>query len=115
VPVSDNLSSWLVIAPRNGTRLWPHSKDRFFKAMRRAADSAKLKWQHNALRHSFISYRLGEIQDVNRVALEAGTSPQMIFRHYRELATPEQARMWFAITPQTAPNIVPISIGRGKR
>jgi hypothetical protein len=40
-----------------------------------------------------------EIQNVNQVALEAGNSPQMIFRHYRELATPEQARSWFSITP----------------
>ena len=106
VPVLDNLSRWLAIAPRNGTHLWPHSKDGFFKAMRRSADDAKLRWKHNALRHSFISYRLAETQDVNRVALEAGTSPQMIFRHYRELATPEQAKTWFAIVPLEAKNIV---------
>ena len=106
VPVSDNLFKWLAIAPRNGAHVWPHSKDGFFKAMRRAADNAKLIWKQNALRHSFISYRLAEIQDVNRVALEAGTSPQMIFRHYRELATPEQARTWFSIGPDHAKNVV---------
>ena len=109
VPISDNLSRWLAIASRSGGRVWPHSKDRFFKAMRRTADNAKLTWKQNALRHSFISYRLAEIQDVNRVALEAGNSPQMIFRHYRELATPQQARTWFAIAPEQAPNVVPIS------
>jgi integrase len=108
VPVSDNLSRWLAIATRNGARVWPHSKDRFFKAMRRAADNAKLAWKQNALRHSFISYRLAEIQDVNRVALEAGNSPQMIFRYYRELATPEQAHSWFAIAPVEAANVVPM-------
>ena len=115
VPVSDNLARWLALAPRNGARVWPHTKDRFFKAMRRAADNARLKWEQNALRHSFISYRLAEIQDVNRVALEAGNSPQMIFRCYRELVTPEQARTWFAIVPQTAPNVVPITAARAKR
>jgi hypothetical protein len=83
--------------------------------MRNAAADARIKWKQNALRHSFISYRLAVVQDVNRVALEAGTSPQMIFRHYRELATPEQAQTWFAITPKAAPNVVPISLGRGKR
>ena len=106
VPLLSNLSRWLAIAPRNGARVWPHSKDRFFKAMRYAADNAKIKWKQNALRHSFISYRLGEIQDVNRLALEAGNSPQMIFRHYRELATPEQARTWFSISPAEAQNVV---------
>src|SRR5262249_15490073 len=100
VSLSDNLAKWLAIAPRVYARVWPHSKDRFFKAMIRAARKAELAWKHNALRHSFISYRLAEIQDVNRVALEAGNSPQMIFRHYRELATPEQAWSWFAIAPQ---------------
>ena len=114
VPISDNLARWLAIAPRNGAHIWRHSKDGFFKAMRRAADNAKIKWKQNALRHSFISYRLALLQDVNRVALEAGTSPQMIFRHYRELATPEQARTWFAIAPETAANVVPIKLGRGK-
>ena len=106
VPLTDNLSRWLAIAPRNGARVWPHTKDRFFKAMIRAADNAKIEWKQNALRHSFISYRLAEIQDVNRLALEAGNSPQMIFRHYRELATPEQARTWFSISPAEAQNVV---------
>jgi hypothetical protein len=32
----------------------------------------------------------------------------MIFRHYGELATPEQAQSWFVITPKEADNIVPM-------
>jgi Site-specific recombinase XerD len=112
VPITENLSRWLAIAPRNGARVWTHSKDSFFKAMRRAADNAKIKWKKNALRHSFISYRIAELQDVNRVALEAGNSPQMIFRHYRELATPQQAKTWFAIAPETEAKVVPMSVAR---
>jgi integrase len=109
VPVSDNLAKWLAIAPRNSSdRIWPHSKAYFFEGLRNAADDAGITWKQNALRHSFISYRLAEIQDVNRVALEAGNSPQMIFRHYRELATPQEAKTWFAIVPSQAPNVVPI-------
>jgi hypothetical protein len=30
-------------------------------------------------------------------ALEAGNSPQVIFQHYRELVTPEDAAQWFAV------------------
>jgi integrase len=108
VPITENLTKWLAIGPRGGARVWPHSKAWFFEAMRNAADNAKIKWKQNALRHSFISYRLAEIQDVNRVALEAGTSPQMIFRHYRELATPEQAKSWFKIAPVVVTNVVPM-------
>jgi hypothetical protein len=112
VPIADNLAKWLTTGPRSGERVWPHSKDRFFKAMIRAARNAETPWKHNALRHSFTSYRLAEIQDVNRVALEAGNSPQMIFRHYRELATPEQARTWFSIAPAASEKVIAISAGR---
>ena len=115
VPISDNLAKWLALAPRTEGRIWPHSKAWFFEAIRDAASAAKVTWKQNALRHSFISYRLAEIQDVNRVALEAGTSPKMIDRHYRELVTPAQAATWFAIAPQAAPNVVPIRLGSGKR
>jgi len=115
VPIVDSLLRWLALAPRNGERVWPHGKDNFFKAIRRAADNANITWKQNALRHSFISYRIAEIQDVNRVALEAGNSPQMIFRHYRELATPEQAKTWFAIAPEAAANVVPLAVARTKR
>ena len=108
VPLSDNLVGWLAIAPRKGERVWLQSKDCFFRAMRDTAADAKIKWKQNAVRHSWISYRLAEIQDVNRVALEAGNSPQMIFRHYRELATPDQARTWFSIAPDASDKVIAI-------
>jgi integrase len=57
-------------------------------------------WKHNALRYSFISYRVAEIQNVAQVSLEAGNSPQMIFKHYRELVRPAAAKEWFSITPK---------------
>jgi integrase len=109
VPIPDNLSRWLALVPRVGERIWPHPKGRFVRELARAAAKSGLRWRRNGLRHSFISYRLAEIQDVNRVALEAGNSPQMIFRHYRELATPEQARSWFGVAPTGMPNVVPFA------
>jgi integrase len=112
VPISHNLARWLAIAPRKGQRVWLHSKAWFFEAMRNTANAAKINWKQNALRHSWISYRLAEIQDVNRIALEAGNSPQMIFRHYRELATPEQARTWFSIAPAASKKVIAIFAAR---
>ncbi len=69
------------------------------------AETAKIEgwpafaWKHNALRHSFISYRVADIQNVAQVALEAGNSPQMIFKHYRELVRPDAAKAWFGLMP----------------
>ncbi len=60
---------------------------------------AGVGWRQNALRHSFASYRLAEIQDAAKVALEMGNTPDKLFRHYRELVTPDAAKEWFAILP----------------
>jgi integrase len=61
---------------------------------------APFAWKHNALRHSFISYRVADIQNIPQAAMEAGNSPQMILKHYRELVRPKAAKEWFAITPK---------------
>ena len=65
----------------------------------------KLAWKRNALRHSFISYRVAEIQNVAQVALEAGNSPKIIFSNYRELVKAADAKKWFAIMPTPQPNV----------
>lgn len=56
-------------------------------------------WKKNGLRHSYISYRVADIQNVNQTALESGNSPAIIFRHYRELVRPADAKKWFGIEP----------------
>ena len=65
--------------------------------LRRLAERIETKWKRNALRHSFISYRVAAIQNVAQVALEAGNSPRVIFSNYREVVTPKQAKEWFEI------------------
>ena len=41
-----------------------------------------------------------EIGDYDAVALEAGNSPSIIFKNYRELTTEEQTDKWFATVPK---------------
>jgi len=60
-----------------------------------------MKWPSNGLRHSFITYRIAQVKSAEQVALEAGNSPAIIFKHYRELATEAQAAEWFGILPVT--------------
>jgi len=67
-----------------------------------------VEWKKNALRHSFISYRVADIQDVNQVALECGNSPAVIFKHYRELVRPGEAKKWFGIQPDANGKVVVI-------
>lgn len=115
VPIAGNLVRWLATSERGVGLVWPHGKGYFFESMRdtvkrinknRKKKSPAFKWKQNALRHSFISYRLAEIQNMNQVALEAGNSPKMINQHYRELCTPGDAKRWFALAPGEAANVI---------
>ncbi len=40
------------------------------------------------------------MKSADQVALEAGNSPLIIFKHYRELTSEEQAEKWFCIMPK---------------
>jgi integrase len=118
VPICDALAHWLSPYAQESGPVWPHSKPYLFRCTEQAVEKAtaieekegreSLSWKANGLRHSYISYRLAETQKADQVALEAGNSPQMIFAHYRELVTPEQAKAWFAIKPTKATNILPM-------
>jgi integrase len=109
VPITDNLRQWLAPHALATGKVWPHGRPYFHETQARIAADAKLTWKHNALRHSFVSYRVAAIQNVAQVALEAGNSPQMIFSNYREIVTSAEAVQWFAIAPQSPANVVPLS------
>ena len=72
-------------------------------------------WKRNALRHSFISYRIAEIKNVAQVALEAGNSPQIIHSNYKELVRPADAQRWFSIVPDQAGKIISVRFNSSKQ
>jgi integrase len=114
VPIVPNLKAWLVDHKKSHGKVLElanvvNALKRLVTATRpsSAPDAEKLpptavEWKHNALRHSFCSYRLADVKSAAQVALEAGNSPQMIFEHYRELVTEKSAKAWFAVTPDVA-------------
>ena len=97
IPVTDNLRAWLAPLPRIEKADFSLSRQREVHALAR---SLGLEWPRNVLRHSFISYRIAIVKSADQVALEAGNSPAIIFKHYRELTTEEQANEWFGIVPK---------------
>ena len=108
VPIHDNMRSWLLPHQKPHGPVCPYVN--MSKQLLRLAECTnevwqgeaapgKFEWKHNALRHSFISYRVAETQNVAQVALEAGNSPRVVFSNYRELVRPADARKWFAIEP----------------
>lgn len=67
------------------------------------AEKAKVSWKRNGLRHSYISYRMAATNDENMVSSEAGNSPAIVFKNYRQLVKPEQATAWFQLMPAPTP------------
>lgn len=63
--------------------------------IRKILKTAKLELPDNCFRHSFISYRVAQTGNIPETSLEAGNSVRVIHRHYRELATKEDAEEWF--------------------
>ncbi len=97
VPITDNLRAWLEELPRRGKVVAHPGLHKETTALARALE---IRWPRNVLRHSFISYRIAIVKSADQVALEAGNSPDIIFKHYRELRTEEQAEAWFGILPK---------------
>ena len=95
VPVSENLKEWLLPHVGSGKIVQVPNDQR----LRPLTKTLEFEWPRNVLRHSYISYRIAIVKSAEQVALEAGNSPAIIFRHYRELATEEQAAEWFNIRP----------------
>lgn len=109
VPIQPNLASFLANAPRvkDNDCIWPFTLRALFDAQEKLSKKIKLPWKKNALRHSFVSYRLAQIKNMDAVANEAGNSAGMIFKHYRSLVTQEEAKEWFGILPAKRPkNII---------
>jgi integrase len=109
IPVPDNLALWL--QPYKGRKglIWTAGHDAFYDEQQNAATTAGVKWKSNALRKSFISYRLAQTQNAAQTSLEAGNSPQMVFKHYRELVQPADALVWFGISPKQPANVTPMA------
>jgi hypothetical protein len=45
---------------------------------------------------------LAIVKNAEEVSLDAGNSPNMIFKHYRELVKEEDAKQWFSVNPNSA-------------
>jgi len=72
----------------------------------------EFRWRHNALRHSYGSYRASILKgNVHQLAEEMGTSVEMIHKHYRNPRPKSQARAWFAIRPPKQGNVITFPAG----
>ena len=89
---------WLNLALEKGGLL-PLSQSVYDKARRANLPAIPA----NSLRHSFCSYHLAHFKNIGLTAEEAGNSPEMIAKHYKELVRPKAAaKFWGIELPEVA-------------
>jgi integrase len=108
VPISTNLSEWLVPLAKEEGRVCPNYQhlDNLTRLFTSICEQAGVAPQRNGFRHSYASYRLAVTHSADKVALEMGNSPRKLFTNYRELVTEAEAAQWFAVAPAKRGKIV---------
>lgn len=99
-PILPALQSWIDLVPEN-LRTGPIVCSNIERFTREAvAFKAKVEWKHNALRHSFATYRAALTNEA-QAATEIGDLVSTMKRNYKTSIGPDVARKWFAITPDS--------------
>ena len=63
-----------------------------------------IPWPHDALRHSFASYHYAHFKNAGETAAQLGHGDTtMLFKNYRARVSEEDAKAWWAITPEAQP------------
>jgi integrase len=66
------------------------------------------KWPRNALRHTYATMHLAYHEDAAKTALQLGhKGTDILFRHYRGLATKADAEQFWGLTPEIRPEPTP--------
>lgn len=102
--MAENLRRWLLSYRQRVGYVFPHAN--LALQFAKLAKKSGVKWKKNALRHSFISYRVAVLDNVDKVALEAGNSPGVIRSSYLKMVTKARGRQWFLIRPTNEQNVV---------
>lgn len=97
VPISPNLADILRPRMRQDGLVRPCADAKLSRLRARLARHSGVPWRHNAARHSCLSYLVALRKDVPGVALDSGTSPAMVYRHYRQVVSPSDAARYFGI------------------
>lgn len=112
IRMQPNLLAWLrPCAKDSGHRFAPSDYGHNLARMReRLANPPKdrtgtpkhpaVVWPNNGLRHSFATYHYAKFQDAGKTAADLGQqSSTMLFKHYRELVSHDDAERWWALRP----------------
>lgn len=99
IPISDNLYAFLAPVAKDAGLVVQACHRIEFPKIRAAVLARGFRWGDNALRHSFVSYRLAQTGNENTTSLEAGHSPSILHKNYKGLVSAKAALAWWSIMP----------------
>lgn len=100
--VPDNLKEWLLLLRGKPEChiTFPEKEDySLHRRARKLAQKAGLRWENNALRHTFVSCHLELHRDPPRTSKTSGHSLAVLEQSYLKLTPREIAEEWFSIRP----------------
>lgn len=102
IAIASNLAAWLAPIRAESGLVAPKCFDSCFAELHRALVAKKHKFPKNALRHSFVSYRLMKDDSEDTTAREAGHTVEELHRDYKGLVSAKDSAAWWAIMPTDA-------------
>lgn len=114
IDIAENLSAWLEPYRRDSGPITPGGRDwrTRFEAVRQVAGLAR--WPHNAMRHCFATFYLLKTDNANATAIQLGhRDTDLLFNHYRGLATRDDAAKFWSIKPEGAAAVVVLQQNAG--
>ena len=96
-PILKNCQAWLTPFKNLTGPVCP-APDRF-NQLTKVARRQNLTWAHDILRDSFISNRAAIVENLFKVAEEAGNSERVIRESYLKRVTEKEAQAYFSVVP----------------
>ena len=104
VTMHANLKAWLMPHVRESGPVCEYAN--YGNQLLKLAKVSGVEWKRNGLRHSFVSYRVAESDDIQKTSIEAGNSPKVITQNYLKCVTKEQAVKWFSVRPDGRDDVI---------
>ena len=102
VEIHPTLAAWLESNRDSKGKVTSLTLDAYTWQLIRLRQRLEISSKKNGLRHGFLTAHYALHQNENQTAAQAGTSPQMLFKHYKGLMTKADAEKWFQVEPDTA-------------
>ena len=99
VEINSTLAAWLKPYRKKIGAVTSLTLDTYTGQLIRLRKRLKIPSRKNGLRHGFLTAHYALNQNENQTAAQAGTSPAMLFRHYKGLMARKEAAEWFVVNP----------------